>query len=199
MTREIVSDRSVHLMNPNQSALIAIDIQERLIPYIFNREQLLWNVGRLQQAASLLDVAVLVSEQYPRGLGSTVPDLVPDSCTRIEKSMFSCRECAAEFNGLFERGVNQLLLVGIETHVCVQQTCLDLLAMGFAVQIAVDAVGSRQTLDHNTALRRMESVGATLTTTEAAIFEWCVDSKNPQFKSISTLIKQTAPSPELAS
>jgi nicotinamidase-related amidase len=89
--------------------------------------------------------------------------------------------------------VAKLLVVGIEAHVCVQQTVLDLMAASYRVYVAVDAVGSRYEIDYQTALKRMESSGATLTTTEAALFEWCAKSGTPQFKQISALVREQPP------
>ena len=88
------------------------------------------------------------------------------------------------------RGINKVLLSGIEAHVCVQQTVCDALAAGLAVYVAVDAIGARHAIDHDTALRRMESYGATLTTTESVLFEWCETAERPEFKKISELIRE---------
>jgi isochorismate hydrolase len=110
-----------------------------------------------------------------------------------EKRAFSCLGSSEIVAELERQPVAKWLVVGIETHVCVQQTVLDLLAAGFRVYIAIDAVGSRDATDHRTALARMDGAGATLTTTEAALFEWCQTSEAPQFKRISQMIKQTPP------
>jgi nicotinamidase-related amidase len=106
---------------------------------------------------------------------------------------FSCGACGEIFATWHEAGIHRVLLGGIETHVCIQQTALDLLAAGFQVFIAVDAVGSRSRLDDEIALRRMESSGAAITTTEAALFEWCERAGTPEFRQISNLAKEAAP------
>ena len=114
-----------------------------------------------------------------------------------EKLEFSCTGCPEVFADLGERGIHRLLVSGIETHVCVQQTVFDLLAAGLRIYIPVDAVASRFDIDYETALRRMDSAGATLTTTEAALFEWCEKSGTPEFKQISQLIREGGPDPNL--
>jgi isochorismate hydrolase len=114
---------------------------------------------------------------------------------RPAKLAFSCRELAAQFAELRERQIEKLLLCGIETHVCVQQTALDLLADGWRVYVAIDSVGSRFDLDHQTALRRMESSGAVLTTAEAALFEWCETAAAAEFKQLSRLVREPSPRP----
>ena len=111
----------------------------------------------------------------------------------MKKTLFSCRDCQNLVNRLRQDNRSQVLLCGIESHVCVQQTALDLIAMGFDVWVAVDAVGSRFDLDHQTALRRMEMAGVSLTTTESALFEWCEIAGSHEFKRISTLVREKMP------
>ena len=106
---------------------------------------------------------------------------------------FSCAACEPAMQRSWRACAHRVLLAGIEAHVCVQQTVLDLMAAGFRVYVAVDAVGARFEIDHETALRRMELAGATLTTTEAALFEWCQAAGTPQFKQISRLVRETPP------
>ena len=193
--------RSPLLMNPQDTALWVIDVQEKLLPLIDGHARLTWNLRRLLTGAASLDVAVAGCEQYPQGLGPTAEPL-RDMLVRLtesqqrpveEKLMFSCRQCQSTLAGLQQQGVHKLLLAGIETHVCVAQSALDLLAFGFDVWICVDAVGSRYRLDHDTALRRLESAGCTLTTTEAALMEWTESASHAAFKSVSALIKEIPP------
>jgi len=170
-----------------------IDVQERLLPAITDGQRVAWNIRRLIDGARVLGVDTLATEQYPKGLGETVPLLAKRLGQIPSKLMFSCRECSDLFRTLAEGGRYKVLVVGIESHVCVQQSVLDLMAEGFRVYIAVDAVGSRSPIDYETALRRMESAGATLTTTEAALFEWCEIAGSDTFKQISQLVRETAP------
>lgn len=186
--------RSRLLMNLEDTALVVIDVQERLLPHIDGAEDVVKNIQQLIAAAKVLGLSVRATEQYPRGLGSTVEEVL--ECIRDcdghrvdEKIMFSCRECESLFSELSDSGISKLLLVGIETHVCIAQTALDLMASGFEIYIAVDAVGARKPIDHHVGLRRLEASGCTLTTTEAAMFEWCVEAGSEKFKQISKLVK----------
>lgn len=180
-------------MNPDDTALLVIDVQERLAPVVGDSERMVWNCGRLLRGAAALGVATAATEQYPEKLGPTVPELAEQLTGASPKRMFSCRECDGLLDAWQAAGRHRVLLAGIETHVCVQQTALDLLSAGFRVYLAVDAAGSRNPLDHQTALQRMTAAGVTPTTTEAALFEWCVDSTADAFKAISGLAKESAP------
>src|SRR5438105_4155464 len=159
--------RSPELMSRHDTALLVVDVQEKLMPLIPNGRRIIWNIRRLIDAAQMLGLSVLATEQYPQGLGHTVSELASRLGTIPTKQAFSCGACGEVFSGLQERSVHKLLVVGIEAHVCVQQTTLDLLAAGYRVYLAVDAIGARFDIDYQTALRRMDSAGATLTTTEA--------------------------------
>jgi nicotinamidase-related amidase len=185
--------RSPLLMVPEDTALLVIDVQEKLLPAIQGGRRVAWNIRRLLDGAKILGLPTAGTEQYPKGLGKTVPELAERLGELPEKLTFSCLGCPEIFQRLRERDVHKILAVGIEAHVCVQQTVLDLLADGWEVFTAVDAVGSRFEIDYRTALRRMETSGATLTTTEAALFEWCRTAGTPQFKEISRLAREAGP------
>ena len=163
-----------------------------LIP---DHPRLIWNIRRLIDGAKILGVRVAATEQYPQGLGPTTPELASRLDAIPGKLAFSCGECGTIFDQFQEAGIHKILLAGIEAHVCVQQTALDLLADGYRVYLAVDAIGARHRIDYDTALRRMDSAGATLTTTEAALFEWCEVAGSPEFKQISALVRETPPVP----
>ena len=185
--------RSPMLMSRDTAALLVIDIQEKLVSHILDHSTVVWNTRRLIDGADVLGLPSLCTEQYPQGLGKTVSLLSERLSVDDEKSLFSCRNCDNVVQQLKEKNRHQILLCGIETHVCVQQTALDLIAMGFDVWVAVDAMGSRHELDHKTALQRMQMAGVTLTTTEAALFEWCEISGTHEFKRISTLVREMPP------
>jgi nicotinamidase-related amidase len=185
--------RSPELMSADDTGLLVIDVQEKLIGLISGHERLVWNIRRLLDGAKILGVNAAATEQYPKGLGPTVPELAQRLPKIPDKLSFSCGACPEIFRQWDDRGISRVLVAGIEAHVCVQQTVLDLLASGRRVYLAVDAIGSRYEIDYQTALRRMESAGATLTTTEAALFEWCQRSGTPQFKQISQLVRETPP------
>jgi nicotinamidase-related amidase len=185
--------RSPELMNRDDAALLVVDVQAKLLPLIPGHSRLIWNIRRLIDGAKILGVPVAATEQYPQGLGPTTPELAPLLGTIPAKTMFSCAECAEIFTGWRERGIWKVLVCGIETHVCVGQTVHDLLGEGFRVYVAADAVAARGQIDHDIALRRMDSAGATLTTTEAALFEWCGRAGSPEFKQISQLVREQPP------
>ena len=177
-------------MSRGDTALLVVDVQERLAPAIADHQRLVWNVGRLIDGAKALGLPVVATEQYPKGLGPTLGELADRLGPIPSKLTFSCGGCPEIFHELENRDIHNLLVCGMETHVCVGQTVLDLLADGWRVYVAVDAVGSRFEIDHRTALARMDSAGATLTTTEAALFEWCRTAGTAEFKQISRLAKE---------
>jgi nicotinamidase-related amidase len=185
--------RSPELMSAADTVLLVVDVQAKLMPLIAGSARILWNLRRLVDGAEALNVRVLATEQYPQGLGHTVPELAARLGEIPAKSTFSCTGCEPFAKSLADSGASKVLVSGIEAHVCVQQTVLDLLASGYRVFVPVDAVGSRYAIDFDTGLRRMESAGATLTTTESALFEWCQQSGTPEFKKISALVRQQPP------
>ena len=190
--------RSPLLMNRDDTALLVIDVQEKLWPHIEDHDLLAWNIARLLEGAGTLGVPILLTEQYPKGLGATIEPLrtQEDDSMVFEKLMFSCRECEQLYVKLKELNVTKVLLAGIETHVCVMQSALDLLAAGFDVYVCLDAVGSRSEADFMTAVARMETSGVTLVSTEMALFEWCERAGSDEFKAISKLVQQAPPSEE---
>ncbi len=191
MSESNALSRSPELMNRTDTALLVVDVQEKLITAIKGHQNVVFNVRRLIDGAKILGLPVEATEQYPKGLGHTVESLAERLDENIPaKLTFSCGGCPTVFEQLRAQGTNKILVCGIEAHVCVQQTVLDLLANGWRVFVAVDAVGSRFGLDYETALRRMESSGAVLTTTEAALFEWCEEAGTPEFKKISRLVRE---------
>jgi nicotinamidase-related amidase len=185
--------RSPELMSAADTTLLVVDVQEKLIRLIPQAKRIVWNLRRLLDGARILQVPVLGTEQYPQGLGGTVAELAPLLGKVPGKVAFSCLACPEIVAELNTRGRSKVLLAGIEAHVCIQQTALDLLAAGHRVYLAVDAIGARFPLDCEMALRRMESAGATLTTTEAALFEWCQTAGTPEFKQISALVREQPP------
>ncbi len=180
-------------MSATDTALLVVDVQEKLIGHMAQPERVVFNVRRLIDGARVLGLPVVATEQYPRGLGPTVPELAERLGQVPSKMTFSCGGCPEIFEDLQRRGIGKLMVCGIEAHVCVQQTVLDLLAAGWRVYVAVDAVGSRFDVDYRTALGRMDSAGSVLTTTEAALFEWCRVAGTPEFKQISRLVQQERP------
>ena len=184
-------ERSHELVSRGECQLLIIDMQEKVLPPIPVREQLVANCGKLIEGAKLFGVPVAVTEQYAKGLGPTVPELrsqVPDIAIP-DKVRFSAVE-SLNWGMAAERSDDRFKVVvaGIEAHVCVLQTVLDLLICGYQVHVAADAVGSRTKLDWKLALKRMAGSGAVITTTEAILFEWCESAGTPEFKQLSKLI-----------
>lgn len=193
MSEKVPYFRSQELMSRKDTALVVVDVQEKLISLVPGFHRIVWNVGRLIDGAKILGVPVLGTEQYPKGLGSTVEALSARIGSLPEKLSFSCCGCEEFLENLSALKVTKVLLCGIESHVCIQQTGFDLLSAGYRVYLAVDALGARFTVDHETALRRMDSAGATLTSTEAALFEWCQVAGTAEFKQLSSLVRQPPP------
>jgi nicotinamidase-related amidase len=185
--------RSPELMSPADTGLLIVDVQGKLITLVPGHRRIIWNARRLIDGAKILGVATAATEQYPKGLGPTVPELAERLDPIPAKTDFSCTACGEIFSGWQATGIHRVLLAGIEAHVCVQQTAYDLLAAGYRVYVAADAIGSRFDVDYRTALSRMDSAGCVLTTTEAALFEWCQRAGTPQFKQISALVQEQPP------
>ncbi len=177
-------------MSAADTAVLVIDVQEKLIGKIFDHAALVRNIQFLLDAAKLVGVPAQATEQYPRGLGPTVPELARYFPERPEKVAFSSCAIPAVVENLHRGARPKVVLAGIETHVCVLNTALDLLAHDFRVYLAVDALGARYRIDHDVALRRLEQAGAILTTAEGCVFEWLGGSKHPQFKAVSQLVQE---------
>lgn len=179
------------LMDRSGSQLLLIDMQERLDPVIENREEIARNAGILLRAAAALSVPVTVSEQYPAGLGHTLPQLaalVPEDAV-LAKRDFSCWQDAGLRARLSAFKRPQIVVAGVEAHVCVNQTVMDLLAANYEVFVVADASGSRRALSRDTALARQARAGAHIVTTEMAVFEWLRTSTAPEFRDLSRLIR----------
>jgi len=180
------------LLDREHSGVLVVDVQEKLIRLIPNSQRLVNNIRFLLQVARLLQIPVQATEQYPKGLGPTVSELAELLPTRIEKLDFSCCALPQIVAGFRQQDCRQIVVLGIETHVCVLQTVLDLLTEGFQVHVPVDGVAARFPVDHETALRRLECLGAILTTVETIGFEWLRRAGSPEFKSFSQFVQQRA-------
>jgi nicotinamidase-related amidase len=171
------------LLARDRAALLVIDVQQGFRPYA-SFAGVASACAKLVEAARILGLPVLVSEQYPKGLGHTAPEVGLQDEPTIEKTVFS----AARAEGFDLHGRNQAIVCGIETHVCVSQTVHDLLADGIEVHVPADAVGSRHDLDYECGLERMVRAGAVVSTVESALFELCERAGTPEFKAIQQLI-----------
>jgi len=171
------------LLQRGRASLVVIDVQESFRPYAAFAG-VASACAKLVEAARILELPTLVSEQYPKGLGPTAPEVGLQAEPRIEKTVFS----AVRADGFDLAGRQQALVCGIEAHVCVSQTVHDLLAEGVEVHVPADAVGSRHELDYQRGLERMERAGAIVTTVEAALFELLERAGTPEFKAVQKLI-----------
>ena len=179
------------LIDADLSSLLVIDIQAKLNPVMFDATRAPGGAAALLKGAEILDVPTLVSEQYPNGLGATVDalqDLLPKGSV-LEKNAFSCM-ADSNFRESFDQlGKTQAVLCGIEAHICVLQTALELLGRGIDVFVVEDATASRTPENHRAALARIGAAGGHIVTVEMVLFEWLKKSTRPEFKQISKLIK----------
>jgi isochorismate hydrolase len=179
------------LLSVDRSVLLVVDIQDAFAKHIHEMDRVITRSCVMIKAAQTLQLPVIVTEQYPDGLGETVAKVaeVLGQCTRYDKVAFSCCQDKAVKEALLATGRNQVLLVGIEAHVCILQTCYDLMALDLQPYVAVDAVSSRRPEDMRIAFDRLGNDNVVLTTTEAAIMEMTASSKHPAFREISKIIK----------
>jgi nicotinamidase-related amidase len=176
------------LLSAKGAAVLLIDLQERLVPAIHDSDVMVARARRLAEAAALLDVPVLATEQYPKGLGRTVAPLAAYPTSTLEKTVFSAAE-APGFAGLIPAGTREVVIAGCEAHVCVLQTALGLLGSRMRVTVAADAIGSRDPADKALALNRARQHGAEIVSTEMVLFEWLRDAQHAQFRAVQKLLR----------
>lgn len=175
-------------INPEQSTLLVIDLQQRLLPAIDDSTTLLDNASRLLQSANTLGVTSLLTEQIPERLGATVDDVMKHYHGPVyQKTAFSAAEDKQLIAALESH--NEVIIFGTETHVCVLQTALHLLELEHRVWVVADACGSRSNANKQAGLQRMQQAGATLVSTEMVIFEWLKDATHEKFREVLALIK----------
>lgn len=185
----------VDFLNREDAVLVVVDIQERLVgaidPELYRVA--LKNTQILIESAGTLGVPIIVTEQYPKGLGHTVTEvetaLAGKDVSRSEKSTFSCARDEGFLATLGNKGRKQAILVGMETHVCVYQTAVDLIRSGYSVFVIDDAVSSRSRHNYSSGLFAMDRAGATVVNTETALFSMLKSAGTPEFKKISALLK----------
>ena len=178
-------------IDPNQTQALVVDIQDRLFPHINNNEQLLQNSITLIKGLKLLKIPFILNEQYPKGLGHTIKpikELLKEEIA-YEKVTFSCCQTDATMHAIKNKNKKFIIVFGVEAHVCVLQSVLDLLEAGFAPVLVTNCIGSRDSNDKRVAIDRMTQAGAIPTTYESLLFELCASAKNSSFKEISKLVK----------
>ena len=188
--------RSPELLSRFRSHLLIVDVQEKLVPVIQDAEAMISGCTYLMQTAEATGVPICVSEQYPKGLGSSVDAVLQNTAQEhvVEKLRFSASEaflqyCASRYPDSDSRQQerDQVVIAGIEAHICVLQTAFDLLAHGLRVCVVEDAVGSRRQSDASAAMRRIRDAGAVVLTAESAAFEWCETAGTEIFRQVSRL------------
>jgi nicotinamidase-related amidase len=180
------------LLDRNRSALVIIDVQEKLFPRVHEHERVLARLDLLITAAKLIGIPLLLTEQYPKGLGATIEEIrgmIPDT-KPLTKTDFSCVAAAGFKEQLASLNRDQIVLAGIEAHVCVAQTAMDLASLGGKVVVVADAVSSRRPFDAQTALARLQQLGLILSTAEAVVFEWLRRAGTEEFKALQPKLKE---------
>ena len=179
------------LIERDRSCLLIVDVQEKLAPAMADPAGAIRNAGILMQAAGRLAVPLVVSEQYPQGLGATVPELralAPDSA-RIAKLSFSCAADPALQQRIKEVRRPLIVIAGLEAHVCVLQSALGFRQAGYQIVVVADAISSRAPASREAALQRLRENGVEVATTEMVLFEWLGQAGTPEFRELSKLIK----------
>ncbi|XP_056299974.1 isochorismatase domain-containing protein 2 [Pseudoliparis swirei] len=184
-------------LSTNDSVLLLCDMQEKFRPNIFQFTNIVSNAARLLQASRVLGIPSILTEQYPKGLGPTVPELGAEGMTAHAKTRFTMMIDVVEKELQDLGNPKQAILCGIEAHACIACTTFDLLEKGMEVHIVVDAVSSRSQTDRLFALSRLKQSGAYLTTTEAVLLQLVQDAKHPNFKEIQRLLTHPSPDTDL--
>lgn len=194
MARDRGVDTLALTCNQATSQLVVIDIQERLGAAMPEKvlARVMRNVTLLMMAADRLGIPVTVSEQYPKGLGATdarIAAAIPPSARRFEKTCFSCADAEGFAAVIGDTRRRQVILAGMESHVCVLQTAMDLLAAGIQPFVVEDAVCSRKLENYENALQRLKGAGAVIATAESIVFEWLRDARHEHFKALSAMVR----------
>lgn len=179
------------MFSQNNSLLLIVDLQQRLLPKILDSTNVLNNTIILAECCKILNLPILITEQYPEGIGPTTPELTAavGRCAPITKRTFSCCREERFMKALDATGRKQIVMAGIEAHVCVFQTAADLIQRGFQVQVIADATGSRSAFNREIGLERIKAVGARISSVESVVFELLETSLGEQFKEILRRIK----------
>lgn len=187
-----MNQRHPTLLRRDDCALLVVDMQEPFLAAIHGRDALVQNVLLLTRAARILHVPVLSTVQYAARMGGTVPEVAEalgDTVAAIDKMCFSCAGSDDFIHALKATGKKQILLCGVETHICVSQTAHDLQQAGYAVHVAADAVSSRTLEKHKLGMERIRDADIKPCAAEAAVYEWLYEAGTPEFKEILKLVK----------
>ena len=188
---EGIIERNKKILTRDCCALLLIDIQEKILSVMNSPDAVIQNTLKLIKGFKVLNIPIFYTEQYPKGLGPTASLILKEleGLSAIQKMGFSCSLAGNLFTRLKDNNVSQVVLTGIESHVCIQQTALDLVANDFQVNLAADATSSRSDRDYKFALDRMRAHGIEITTSESILFELLTYSGTDEFRMISEIIK----------
>ena len=184
--------RHENVLDPDRAVIVVVDLQEAFRAPIFEFDKMVARTAIVVQAARLLNLPALVTEQYPQKLGATVPEIksaLPEGVAIVDKTAFSCCGASVFVEQLERLRRKQVVLCGIETHVCMSQTAHDLLARGYQVHVLEDCTSSRTRENREIGVAKMRRSGALPSSSEMALFELMVDSKHEQFRAISRMVK----------
>lgn len=185
-------ERHPTLLDRHTSVLIVVDMQEPFLGAIYGRDALTANVVLLCQAAQILKIPIIATEQYAERMGSVVPEIAAvlgKESRPIDKLTFSCAESSAFQHALIAAGKHQIVICGVETHICISQTAHDLLHVGYRVHVPADGVSSRTLEKHKLGMERIRDSEIKPCATEAAVYEWLREAGTPEFKEILQLVK----------
>jgi nicotinamidase-related amidase len=179
------------ILTKENTAMVVVDVQEKLLPFVIGKEEIVKNIQMLIKFAHIMDIPLILTEHYPKGLGVTVPELkeVLEEYVPKEKVIFSCYGCLGFTEKLKELGVKTLMIAGIESHICVQQTALDAMNSGYEVHVIADAVSSRTQGNLDIGLEKMRQFGAVISSTEMAMYEIMERADSKEFKEVLKLVK----------
>ena len=179
------------ILKKENTALVVVDVQEKLLPFVIGKEEIVSNIQMLIKFAHIMDIPVILTEHYPKGLGVTVPEIKEalEEYEPKEKVIFSCYGSLGFTKKLEELGVKRFMIVGIESHICVQQTTLDAMNSGYEVHVISDAVSSRTQRNLDIGLQKMRQFGAVISSTEMAMYEIMERADTKEFKQVLKLVK----------
>ena len=186
-------ERHPHILRREGTLLVVVDMQEPFLRGIHDRERLVGNVRLLAEAAAIMQVPVIPTVQYAARMGGVVPEITQalpgNACVPIDKMCFSCAGTSEFLNAVASSGRRQVLLCGVETHICVSQTALDLVSQGYQVHVAADAVSARSLEKHKLGMERMRDSAVLPCAAEAAVYELMREAGTPEFKAVLALVK----------
>ncbi len=193
MDQESIEKQKHHpaILTKENTVLVIVDVQEKLLPYVKDKEVVVENLRMLIRFADIMDLSILLTEHYPKGLGRTVPEIkeVLKEYEPMEKVIFSCFGSEAFRSRLKELGVKTLMMAGIESHICVEQTTLDAMNAGYDVHVIADAISSRTPRNLEIGIEKMRQFGAVISSTEMAMYEIMERADTKEFKEVLKLVK----------